>query len=123
MKTTYIIAETIMQIAESDATHGRIYVDYDGYTFFISYDCEDDFVGIDQIVFEYGNGTTSVLSREPNWFNMELFLEISGSILAQKAKEVAAKIKHEEESREEAMAIEMTNEYLRSCGDTTSKYL
>ena len=122
MTTTQIIADAIIQIAENDDDYGRFYTDYGGYTFFFSYDFEED-LEIDQIIYEYSTGRTAVLEKDPDWFDRELFLDIVGKVVKKRMEEIAEERNRLEEADIEARAIEKTNDYLRSCGDTTSKYL
>lgn len=122
MRTTQIIADAAIQIAESDDDYGRFYTDYGGYTFFFSYDFEDE-LEIDQIIYEYSTGRTTVLEKDPDWFDRELFLNIVGKVVRKRMEEIAEERNRLEEAEIEARAIEKTNDYLRSCGDTTSKHL
>ncbi|KAF5039051.1 hypothetical protein DSECCO2_547970 [anaerobic digester metagenome] len=122
MTTTQIIADAIIQIAENNDDYGRFYTDYDGYTFFLYYDFEEE-LEIDQIIYEYSTGRTAVLEKDPDWFDRELFLEVVGKVVKKRLEEISEERSRIEEAEIEARAIEKTNDYLRSCGDTTSKYL
>ena len=122
MTTTQIIADAAIQIAENNDDYGRFYTDYCGYTFFFSYDFEDD-LEIDEIIYEYSTGRTAVIEKDPDWFDREMFLDIVGKVVRKRMEEIAEERNRLEEAEIEARAIEKTNDYLRSCGDTTSKYL
>lgn len=122
MTTTQIIADAIIQIAENNDDYGRFYTDYYGYTFFLYYDFEEE-LEIDQIIYEYSTGRTAVLEKDPDWFDRELFLEVVGKVVKKRLEEISEERSRIEEAEIEARAIEKTNDYLRSCGDTTSKCL
>lgn len=122
MTTTQIIADAVIQIAENDDDYGRFYTEYGGYTFFLYYDLEEE-LEIDQIIYEYSTGRTAVLEKDPDWFDRELFLEVVGKVVKKRLEEISEEKSRIEEAEIEARAIEKTNDYLRSCGDTTSKCL
>lgn len=123
MSTTRVIAEAVYSIAESDDEWGKLIVEDEGYSFHIYYDAAFRKVEIEQVTYEYANGTELVLDGLPRWFKGDLFNSVLIPVIEERYEEIKAERALEEAGRIEARMRSEHENKLRKCGDTTSKYL